>query len=174
MNRPCVAKPCSAALSRLINPSAELFVPPCSAYGSYISHIATLILSLQSLCSRLVLVVGGNFFLNESRILACDYALHAAVVAPANDAVEKPHSENLFQLWVDFFQNKPLSSFSVSCFSKIISLQTCLIWQVYSCDTETRIPYSASLSRITMIRQLLDIMHHAVQLPLTIHFGFSA
>jgi len=33
---------------------------------------------------------------------------------------------------------------------------------------------SASLSRITMIRQLLDIMHQAVRLPLIIHLGFSA
>src|ERR1019366_2479480 len=75
----------------------------------------------------------------------------------SNDAVEKPHSEILFQLWVDYFQTKPLSSFSASRFSKIFPLQTCLIWQAYSCDAEARIPYSASLSRITMIRLLLDI-----------------
>ena len=31
----------------------------------------------------------------------------------------------------------------------------------------------ASLSRIAMIRQLLNIMHQAVQLPLPIHLGFS-
>ena len=35
-------------------------------------------------------------------------------------------------------------------------------------------PYSASLSRITMIRQLLDIMHHAKQLPLPIYFDLPA
>ena len=91
-----------------------------------------------------------------------------------NDAVEKPHSEHLHQHWVEFFQTKPMSSFTTSCFSKIFPLQIRLTWQAYSCDKEARIPYSASLSRITMIRQLLDVMHHAVQLPLAIHLGFSA
>ncbi|MDP1678547.1 MAG: RHS repeat domain-containing protein, partial [Candidatus Nitrotoga sp.] len=33
-----------------------------------------------------------------------------------NDAVEKPHSETLFQNGVEFFQTKLLSSFSVVCF----------------------------------------------------------
>jgi len=33
-----------------------------------------------------------------------------------NDAVEKPDSEHLFQLWVDFFQTKRLFSFLASCF----------------------------------------------------------
>jgi hypothetical protein len=92
----------------------------------------------------------------------------------ANDAVEKPHSEHLLQHGVEFFQTKPMSSFSASCFSKIFPLQIRLIWPVYPCDIEARIPYSASLSRITMIRQLLDIMHYAIQLPLPIHLSFSA
>ena len=91
-----------------------------------------------------------------------------------NDAVEKPHSEHLLQHWVEFFQAKLLSSFSVVCFPITFPLETCLTWQAYSCDTEARIPHSASVSRITMIRQFLDIMHHAIQLPLPIHLGFSA
>ncbi|MDO8369504.1 MAG: hypothetical protein Q7S71_02120, partial [Candidatus Nitrotoga sp.] len=58
-----------------------------------------------------------------------------------NDAVEKPHSETLFQNGVEFFQTKLLSSFSVVCFSITFPLETCLIWPVYPCDTEARIPY---------------------------------
>jgi len=33
-----------------------------------------------------------------------------------NDAVEKPHSEHLFQFWVDFFQTKRWFSFLASYF----------------------------------------------------------
>ena len=34
--------------------------------------------------------------------------------------------------------------------------------------------FLAALSRIAMIRQLLNIMHHAIQLPLPIYLGLSA
>ncbi len=40
----------------------------------------------------------------------------------ANDAVEKPHSEHLVQLWGDFFQTKPSSSFLAPYFPKLFSL----------------------------------------------------
>ena len=33
--------------------------------------------------------------------------------------------------------------------------------------------FLAALSRIAMIRQLLNIVHHAIQLPLPIHLGLS-
>jgi len=39
-----------------------------------------------------------------------------------NDAVEKPHSKHLFQLWVDFFQTKRLSLFSVFIFGFLFFL----------------------------------------------------
>jgi len=35
-----------------------------------------------------------------------------------NDAVEKSHSEHLLQHWVEFFQTKPMSSFSLPVFLK--------------------------------------------------------
>ena len=43
------------------------------------------------------------------------------VVRP-NEAVEKPDSEHLFQLWVDFFQTKRLFSFLASGLFRTISI----------------------------------------------------
>ena len=53
-----------------------------------------------------------------------------------NDAVEKLHSEKLFQLWADFFQTKLSSSFSVFCFPKLVSVKMRLIQLVHLFNTE--------------------------------------
>ena len=92
-----------------------------------------------------------------------------------NDAVEKPHSETLFQNGVEFFQTQTVVFIFGCLLSDNMSLGNLPDLASLSMryrGENTLLP--ASLSRITMIRQLLDIMHHAIQLPLPIHLGFSA
>ena len=91
-----------------------------------------------------------------------------------NDAVEKPHSEHLFQLWVDFFQTKPWFSFWVLVFLTFLHCKPAWPGKPVRAIQRQVFLFSASLSRITMVRQLFNIMHHAVQLPLPIDLGFSA
>ncbi len=88
-----------------------------------------------------------------------------------NDAVEKPQSEHLVQPEVDFSQTKRPSLFLASAFPKIFSLRTLLVWQTHARDTETNRP---SPHFFIAHNQLLNIMHHAVQLPLPVYLGFSA
>ena len=96
-----------------------------------------------------------------------------------NDGIEKPISEPDIEPPECIFFSLQLSRVASTCF--FVSMLICKVAnylryaQRHELQSGVIAPATARLlHRIAMSRQLFNIVHQTIQLPLAIHFGFSA